>query len=67
MIKCDEKLKQYQTKIILQIHDELIFKVPKEELDTIVPLLKDTMEHALDLKVPLKVDGTSALTWYEVH
>lgn len=67
MIRCEEVLKNYKTKIILQIHDELLFKVPKEELEIVVPLLKDTMEHAMDLKVPLKVDGTSAHTWYEVH
>lgn len=67
MIKCASYLKDYQTKIILQIHDELIFKVPKDELDIVVPKLKEIMEHALSLDVPLKVDGTSALTWYEVH
>ncbi len=67
MIKCADYLKNYQTKIILQIHDELIFKVPKEEIDIVVPALKEIMEHALDLSVPLKVDGSYALTWYEVH
>lgn len=67
MIKCENLLKDYKTKIVLQIHDELLFKVPKNEIETVMPLLKDTMEHALDLKVPLKVDGTYAKTWYEVH
>lgn len=67
MIKCENLLKDYKTKIVLQIHDELLFKVPKDEIETIIPLLKDTMEHALDLDVPLKVDGTYAKTWYEVH
>lgn len=66
-IKVNELLKNYKTKIILQIHDELLFKVPKEELDIIQPKLVYTREHARNLSVPLKVDGESAHTWYEVH
>lgn len=66
-IKVNELLKNYKTKIILQIHDELLFKVPKEELEIIQPKLVYTREHARDLSVPLKVDGESAHTWYEVH
>lgn len=67
MIKCYDALKEYKTKIILQIHDELLFKVPKDELDKVIPLLKDCMESAIKLEVPLKVDGTAALDWYEAH
>lgn len=67
MIKCDECLKNYKTKIILQIHDELIFKVPKDEVDIVLPILKEQMDNALKLTVPLKADGTYALTWYEAH
>ncbi len=67
MIKCSEALKNYKTKIVLQIHDELLFKVPKDELDVILPLLKSTMENAMELSVPLEVDGSAALTWYEAH
>ena len=66
-IKVNDLLKDYQAKIILQIHDELIFKVPEDELDILLPKLKETREHARDLSVPLKVDGESAHTWYEVH
>lgn len=67
MIKVAKLLEHYKTKIILQIHDELIFKVPKEELEELQPLLQKTMEGAVSLDVPLKVDGTAALTWYEAH
>lgn len=67
MIKCAEVLKNYKTKIILQIHDELIFKVPKEELEIVTPLLKSTMDSAMSLAVPLEVDGNAAFTWYEAH
>lgn len=67
MIKCATALKDYQTKIVLQIHDELLFKVPKDELEIVLPLLKETMDSAMKLSVPLEVDGTAALTWYEAH
>lgn len=67
MIKVAKLLEKYKTKIILQIHDELIFRVPEDELETIQPLLIKTMEEAVKLDVPLKVDGTAAKTWYEAH
>ena len=67
MIKCANALKGYKTKIVLQIHDELIFKVPKEELDIVTPLLKKCMDEAMNLSIPLEVDGNAALTWYEAH
>lgn len=67
MIKIDELLKNYKTKLILQIHDELIFKVPKEEIGIIESKIKEVMEKALDLSVPLKVDGQLAENWYEAH
>lgn len=67
MIRCDEALKNYKTKIVLQIHDELIFKVPKDELDVVPSLLQKCMDSALSLSVPLEVDGTYAKTWYEAH
>lgn len=67
MIKVDKFLKEnnYKTKVVLQIHDELIFKVPKEEKDFIVPLLKEVMENCVELKVKLKVEGSLAKTWYD--
>ena len=67
MIKCFELLKPYKTKIILQIHDELLFSVPKSELKTVEPLLRKAMESAIELTIPLKVDGSAAETWYEAH
>lgn len=54
-----------QTRMILQIHDELIFKVPTNEKETAYKLIKDIMEDALNLSVPLVVDGGFGLNWYE--
>jgi len=58
MIRVRNMLKnnKFKTKMILQIHDELIFEVPKDELTTIIPLIQKEMETALKLSVPLKVE-----------
>ncbi|MFP4287069.1 MAG: DNA polymerase I [Candidatus Izemoplasmataceae bacterium] len=58
MIKIDQAMKEkrLKSKLILQIHDELVFNVKDEELDTMKKLVKDTMEDAIRLKVPLKVN-----------
>ena len=52
------------SKMVLQIHDELIFKVIPSEKDRLYKLVKETMENALALDVPLEVDGGFGLDWY---
>jgi len=52
--------------LILTIHDELIFKTPTDEIDKVMPVIQEIMETALPLKVPLKVDGHYAKTWYDL-
>ncbi len=68
MIKVDNALKinRFKTRLILTIHDELIFKTPSEEIEKVMPLIQGIMETALPLKVPLKVDGHFAKTWYDL-
>jgi len=58
MVKIYEKLREQHLKtlMILQVHDELIFEVPDEELETIKVLVKEEMENAVKLRVPLLVD-----------
>lgn len=67
MINLDRALteKGYKTQLLLQVHDEIILDVPKEELDVIQKLVKETMEDAMTLAVPLKVDENTGQTWYE--
>ncbi|MEO1200565.1 MAG: DNA polymerase I [Pseudomonadota bacterium] len=59
------------TKMLLQVHDELIFEVPDGEVDATLPIITKVMEDAalpaLDLSVPLKVDARAADTWDEAH
>ena len=67
MISTEKALKEagLKTKMVLQIHDELIFKVPKEEKEKAYQIVKDQMTKAMDLSVPLEVDGGFGLSWYD--
>lgn len=59
------KNKGLKTKMVLQIHDELLFEVPKEEIEDLKKLIKDEMESALQLSVPLVVDIKTGRNWAE--
>jgi len=67
MINLDKALsaRDFKSKLLLQVHDEIIIDVPLEELDEIKALVKQTMEEAIELAVPLKVDENTGKTWYE--
>ena len=69
MIKVFDALKanQLKSKLILQVHDELILNVPNDEVETVKALLKSCMEEAYELIVPLKVDMNTGDSWYEAH
>lgn len=68
MIKVDKmfKTKHLKSKMILQVHDELIFDVYKDELDEVMITVKQAMENAIDLDVSLKTDSAYAVNWYEL-
>jgi DNA polymerase-1 len=67
MIKMDKKLKELnmRTNMLLQVHDELIFEVPEDEIEQLKALVVEVMEGAVELSVPLKVDSNSGKSWYE--
>lgn len=67
MIRVNEAMKKanVKSKMLLQIHDELIFEVPEEELDQMKALVKEAMENAMELRVPLKASIQAGKTWYE--
>lgn len=66
MVKIDELLKNYDSKLVLTIHDELIFKLNVNEEDELVPAIKDIMENTIKMSVKLEVDGGVADNWYDV-
>lgn len=59
------KSKQLKSRLILQVHDELILNVHKSEIDFVKSIVKNQMENVLDLKIPLDVDISIGDTWYE--
>lgn len=68
MIKVDALLKEksLQSKMILQVHDELIFDVVESELDIVMKIVKEGMETAFSMQVELKADGAYAKNWYDL-
>jgi DNA polymerase-1 len=68
MIKIHDKLASgYKSKMILQVHDELLFEVYKDELDVISGMVKEEMEGAFTLEVPVSVDIGVGKSWAEAH
>ncbi len=68
MIKVDQELKRrkMKSKMILQVHDELIFDVYKEELEDMIDIVKRGMEHAFAMSVELKAEGNYASNWQDL-
>jgi DNA polymerase-1 len=58
---------QFKSKMLLQVHDELVFDAHKDELEIIKPIIKEEMENAYTLSVPLDVDMGIGQNWLEAH
>ena len=61
------KVKKMKSKMVLQIHDELVFEVPLGELEILQSIVIKKMEKALPLSVPIVVDCGHGKSWYEAH
>src|SRR5690606_22341765 len=61
----------FYTKMLLQVHDELIFEAPEDEVDGVIPIITDIMSNAalpaVDIAVPLIVEAKAADNWDEAH
>ena len=69
MINIHNRLKNesWKSKMLLQVHDELVFDVPREEIETLTTMVKTEMENAFTLDVPLVVDVGMGNNWLEAH
>ena len=73
MIRMDEALEDagLRAQMLLQVHDELVFEVPDEEVEKTIPVVRKVMENAalpaVQLRVPLHVDARAADNWDEAH
>jgi DNA polymerase-1 len=61
------KLANLKTRMVLQVHDELLFDTPREEIDQVFKLVKHEMENAVKLSVPLDVEIQAGNNWLEAH
>ena len=70
MIRIDKALREgnFRTKMILQVHDELVFDAPRDEVDRVVPIIEELMREAIpDLAVPIVVETDLGENWLEAH
>jgi DNA polymerase-1 len=69
MIRIQNRIKDLDlsTKMIIQVHDELVFEIPEEEIQNTLPMIQKEMETVIDLSVPLKVSIHSGRNWAEAH
>lgn len=67
MINMSERIEEenLKTRMLLQVHDELIFEAPPEELEILMKIVPEEMERAIELNVPLKVDYAYGPTWFD--
>ena len=65
MITIDQYLNPYQAKLLLQVHDELVFELPPSEVEELKPQIKTMMENVIELKIPLFVDVHVGHNWME--
>ncbi|WP_102274301.1 DNA polymerase I [Cytobacillus massiliigabonensis] len=59
------KSENLKTRLLLQVHDELIFEAPKDEIEVLKKIVPEVMENAVELEVPLKVDYAFGPTWFD--
>jgi DNA polymerase-1 len=69
MINIHNRLEEEKlaSKMLLQVHDELVFEVPEQELKRVMPMIKEEMESVYTLSIPLKVDIKEGRNWDEAH
>ncbi|MEM7009422.1 MAG: DNA polymerase I [Thermodesulfobacteriota bacterium] len=67
MIRINDELADYESRMILQVHDELLFEVKNDELEKLSKMVKEEMEGAWELIVPIKVDMGTGENWAEAH
>jgi DNA polymerase-1 len=69
MVNIDRLLKErnFDARLIMQVHDELVLEAPKPEKEDVMKLVKNEMEDVVKLKVPLKVEIASGRNWDEAH
>tara|TARA_B100001142_G_C14274779_1_gene632391 strand:- start:131 stop:1426 length:1296 start_codon:yes stop_codon:yes gene_type:complete len=69
MINIQNKIEKnnFKSKMLVQVHDELVFEIHKDEMNEMKKIIQNEMENAYDITIPLKVDMGTGLNWFEAH
>ncbi|MEY3398744.1 MAG: hypothetical protein RL220_1338, partial [Bacteroidota bacterium] len=69
MININREMKErgFVSRMIMQVHDELVFDVHQSEADALAPIIRDKMQNAVSMRVPLDVDMNTGNNWLEAH
>ena len=69
MIRVSDRIKKenLNAKMILQVHDELVFELPENEIEQMKDIVEYEMSNSMELKVPVQVDIAVGKDWYEAH
>ncbi len=67
MVRIHERLKGMKSRMVLQVHDELVFEAAEDEVDSLSAFVRSEMENACSLDVPVKVDIGTGRNWSEAH
>ena len=62
-LHCEIHKRKLKSRMLLQVHDELIFEVPQDEVELMTRLIRDRMSNAVSLSIPVKVDIKSGINW----
>ena len=66
-IASEFKKKKLKSKMLLQVHDELVFEVENGEMDAVKKVVENKMKHAIKLNVPIDIEMGEGISWFEAH
>ena len=67
MVRIFERLRGLKSRMVLQVHDELVFEAAEDEIETLSAMVRQEMEHAYELDVPVRVDIGTGKNWAQAH